>query len=340
MRTPQTAFFTSSANCSDRKTLVVSSPSRMGNHLLVSLLDGHPELPQTPGEDGFHMFSFVRAHYALHEYLGDVFQENPVDSLMNIASNGIGSKWHQFQQIHCGDFEGRVTVSGISVGQSSGLVDFEGVTFPIEFDCYKERLKKNFREVFKMKTYDEVLMAYQSAFALMQRWPIDCKFDDYFVYGGMRTQLKWLCEKRPNVKILSSIRSFPSFAVSQIKSRHGDVEITDNLLKTAWEHWFHKVVDILHLKEKHPEKIGLVSFDDLIHQREISGIKICDFLGIRKHSRMESATIFDHPVGGNSWQGRSKGTQGGVYAPKQQIEEKRVPPEAHELWDHAQKFLL
>ncbi len=340
VRTPETDFFRSEENHSDRRTLVVSSPSRMGNHLLMSLLDGHPELPQTPGEDGFHMFSFVRAHYAIHEYLRDVFQKDPTEALMNIASNGIGSKWRQFQQIQQGQFKGEVTVSGVAVGAQSGLVDFAGVTFPIDFSSYQKALTQNFSRVAEMKTYGEVLAAYQMAFSQLQKWPEQCQFDDYLVYGGMRTQLKWLCENRPNTKILSSIRPFPSFAISQIKSRHGDVPVTDDLLKIAWEHWFHKVIDALYLRVNYPDQFALVSFDDLIVDRENLTSKISHFLEVQKHSAMEKATIFDHPVQGNSWQKKPNQSEGAVYAPKQFVDENRVPREASEIWDLAQNFLL
>ena len=37
----------------NEKILFLSGPGRNGNHLLISLLDNHPELPFSPGEDDF-----------------------------------------------------------------------------------------------------------------------------------------------------------------------------------------------------------------------------------------------------------------------------------------------
>ena len=36
---------------SKKKILIVSGGSRNGNHLITSILDGHPQLPYSPGED-------------------------------------------------------------------------------------------------------------------------------------------------------------------------------------------------------------------------------------------------------------------------------------------------
>ena len=37
----------------NEKILFLSGPGRNGNHLLISLLDNHPQLPFSPGEDDF-----------------------------------------------------------------------------------------------------------------------------------------------------------------------------------------------------------------------------------------------------------------------------------------------
>ena len=44
LRMPQNEFFSSKENRDDNtQMLMISSPSRMGNHLLISILDNHPE---------------------------------------------------------------------------------------------------------------------------------------------------------------------------------------------------------------------------------------------------------------------------------------------------------
>lgn len=329
VRVPSHKFFAEENNQDDQKTLVISSPSRMGNHLLLSLLDGHPELPQTPGEDGFHMFSFTRAHYALHEYFDEVLGGDAVQGMMNVASNGIGSKWEQVAQIRSGDFKGKVTVSGVGVGAQSGLQDFEGLTFPVAFADYRDELK-NLCEGSQPSNYNELLNRYQMAFAKMQRHPAGSRFDQFFVYGGMRTQLKWLCETRLNAKVLISIRSFPSFAVSQIKSRLGDVPLTADLMQEAWEHWFHKVIDAIYLAVNYPEQVGLVRFDDLLQNRVETMTKISDFLGIQPTDELKEATLFGYPVHGNSWKLRKAEPTSRV---QEESKAEWLPSEMSEIWE-------
>ena len=341
VRTPLHPFFAPENNQRLKdKLLVVSSPSRMGNHLLMSMLDNHPELPRVPGEDGQHIFTFTQANYDLYHYLKCLRGESPAEFLMDLASNGGGSKWRRFDQCYRENSVNGVKVSGVGVDESSATVDFEGVLFPINFQEYEESLKSDEDGLREATCYAEILHRYLDAAALLdpareKRQEIhgDARFDRYFVYGGMRTQLKWLCETHPEVRILTSVRSFPSYAISQIKSRHGDVEPTAEMIQTAWEHWFHKVIDALYLRIHFPRQVGIVTFEDLIESPKECQNTICDFLEIGWDDSLAEATIFGNPVKGNSWSSRKGAASGAFYKPSRLLPDEQVPRGADEIWE-------
>ncbi len=335
VRTPLHPFFAPENNRrSEEKLLVVSSPSRMGNHLLMSMLDDHPALPRVPGEDGHHMFTFTQANYDLHQYFLGLRGESPAEFLMNLASNGGGSKWRGFDQCYRKNSVDGVKVSGVGVGKSSATVDFEGVFFPINFEHYEESLISSEDAFRRAETYSEVLHRYLEAAAFLDpEDKISSRFDSYFVYGGMRTQLKWLCETHPKARILISLRSFPSYAISQIKSRHGDIEPTTEMIHTAWEHWFHKVIDALYLTIYFPDQVGIVTFEDLIESPMECQLSICRFLEIQWAPSLAQATIFGNPVKGNSWSSRKASASGAFYKPSRLLSVEQVPPKAAPIWE-------
>jgi len=336
-RIPKHPFFDLKKNKKLERLLVISSPSRMGNHLLMSGLDAHPELPSVPGEDGFHMFSFTQANYDICDFMKRLRSSHAVAEIMDIASNGGGSKWEKLSKLSSDE---NVGYSGVGAHQHSAIVDFEGVHCEVGFDAYKQSLEREKKGFQSAKAYNDVLLGYVNALSELTPQNIKTQFDGYLVHGGMRTQLLWLCETMPNVKILSSVRSFESYAVSQIKSRYGDVELTDEKLQEAWEHWFHKVVDMLYLRLHYPDQFGLVTFDDLVGEPVETMKTISRFLNVEYSESMLSATIMGTPVKGNSWKSRSSKKAGGFYKPADLIQASQVPNEAREIWQIAKEVKL
>ncbi len=339
-RIPMHPMFDIDENQDDAKALVVSSPSRMGNHLLMSLLDGHPELPSTCGEDGFHMFNFIQANFDINRWIKCIRNLDVAENLMDIASNGGGSKWREFDRIFKNKTSEKSRYSGVGVHEHSAVIDFEGLVFEVDFKGYRESLIDNSSEARCARTYNELLKVYLNALGKLSPIQNHSQYEYYIVHGGMRTQLLWLCQTMPHVKILSSIRSFESYAVSQIKSRHGNIRISKEHAQEAWEHWFHKVIDMLYLRLHFPDQFGLVSFDELIDEpREVTR-NICGFLDVAPSDSMEKATIQGHSVKGNSWRSRSKESSGQLYKPQEKLDASLVPSEATIIWDLAKKVFL
>lgn len=339
-RIPKHPFFDISNNRKSDRVLVVSSPSRMGNHLLMSMLDGHPELPSTPGEDGFHMFSFTQCNYDIKSYLQRLRSENVVEHMMDIASNGGGSKWCSMKKLADSSSSATVGYSGVDVGKCSATMDFEGYVANVKYADYREYLEDNKKALMNATRYNDVFNVYLRSLMKLSPYQNESRYDSYLVHGAMRTQLLWICETMPNSKVLTSVRSFDSYAVSQIKSRYGDVKLTKKLLETAWDHWFHKVVDILYLRVHYPDQVGLVQFDSLVNGDLGVQHSICDFLSVSQSDTMSSATIMGDPVRGNSWKSRTAAETGVFYSPSERLDDSEIPQDHRDIWDLVTKVSL
>ncbi|MGJ8672989.1 sulfotransferase [Rubritalea sp.] len=332
-RIPKHPFFDLVKNQNLSRLLIVSSPSRMGNHLLMSMLDGHPELPVVPGEDGFHMFSFTRCNYDIKHYVESLRSADAVENMMEVASNGAGSKWRRMKELADSGCEGTVGYSGIGDAKVSSVVDFEGRVVDVDFESYYQNLSENLEQIIKAKTYNEVFCIYLRALMKLVPQQNQSKYDGYMVHGAMRTQLLWICQTMPNAKILTSLRPFDSYAISQIKSKHGDVDITKEMVQVAWEHWYHKVIDMLYLRLHYPEQVALVSFNDLIEDRESVQRSLCGFLGIEQAESMNEATIMGLGVKGNSWRSRSSSKEGEFYRSVELLDHRMIPESYSAIWE-------
>lgn len=334
-RIPKNPFFDLDANASNERLMVVSSPSRMGNHLLMSMLDGHPELPSVPGEDGFLLFSFMMANYDVRELISCFKHGDVAANMMNLASNGGGSKWQQFSQLNAENIKEQ-KYSGVGSGSTSAVVDFEGVVFDINAADYASFLKSELAKLQKDSVFNDFLVTYTRALGKLNPKPNNTSYDSYLVHGAMRTQLLWLCETMPSTKIMMSVRAFPSYLQSHVKSRYGDVEYTDELVKEAWEHWFHKVIDAVYLRLHYPDQVGLVTFEDLIGDQDTCQKAMCGFLEIQHAESMNVATIYGNSVKGNSWKSRNGKQSGGFYKPAAIEYDVELPKQANEIWSLVQ----
>lgn len=319
--------------------LCIASPSRMGNHLLMSALDSHPQLPRVPGEDGFLAFTFARANQDVHALLRALRGKDALEFITTIGSNGGRNKWREFKKAYRNKTRG-LSCSGVKVSQYSSPIDFEDTLFDVDYEAYEQHIKEHL-DVFRQSTeFNTAFAEYLTALALLDFGRRSEAYPLYLVYGGMRTQVQWLCETFSGVKVLCSLREFPSYAVSQIKARHGDVPLTPELVKTAREHWYHKVIDMLTLKLRYPGHIGLVTVRDMLERPEAARRALCRFLGVDVDPALEQATIFGHPVKGNSWRSRAGESAGLFYQSPERLPPESVPPEFDLIWEQLNKITI
>jgi hypothetical protein len=322
--------------------LIISSPSRMGNHLLLSALDNHPALPRTPGEDGFLSFSFQHANQDYYKFITSLRSSDNYNFITKLASNGSYNRWLKFKQLfdndmvldkHAGIGDLEFTNTGkYNVVREFVAQDYEGIVFDINYSAFSNHLQDNLSNIQTSKTYNEIFQIYLNSITKLDYKTSTSKYDSFIVASGMRTQLKWICMTYENVKILSSIRSFTSYAVSHIKSRYNVQEYTDDMINEAWEHWYHKVIDLLWLKIHFPNKIGLVLFEDMIDRPNETHERICRFLEVDYHNNMQIASAFGTPVRGNPSVISKHRVEGTYYKPKSYLEEKHVPERYKIIW--------
>jgi len=294
IRIPQNDFFIHPQNEDwDSKVLIVSSPSRMGNHLLLSMLDNHPELPRVPGDDGFHSFSFYQANYDLYDYLNRVVKNASIDHITNIASNYRGNKWKLFYD-HYIKKSLPIGYSGITADHDLAIVDFEETLFEINYNRYEGVLRDGIENLPSHFRYKDILNIYYNAFMFLdpQFQPGGKIYDYLIVFSGMRTQSKWLLKYYENAKLIVSIRPFESYVFSHVRSRYGDITISSDHIQEAWEHWYHKTIDYIFLKIKYPQKVCLVMYNDLISETENTAKAIAKFIGVEFEKSLLNATIF------------------------------------------------
>lgn len=344
LQIPHNKFFDFELNRNKTNNLlIVSSPSRMGNHLVLSVLDNHPELPRLPGEDGFLSFSFQNANYDFFSFIQSLCGDNNFDFITHLAANGSYNRWLKFKQLyknqevldqHAGLGEISYRKHG-KFNQVSEFIaqDYEGLVFDINYDAYADYLKNNLSNIRNSKSYNEIFQFYLHSIRRLDFKTSKYVFDSYIIASGMRTQLKWICNTYENTKILSSIRSFDSYAISHIRSRYRDQQISAQLIQEAWEHWYHKVIDLLWLKINFPNKIGLLIFEDLIDHPKETHKAICKFLGIEYHINMQTATVFGIPVKGNSSNIKGEKIPGVYYKPKNFLDQKYIPKDYYTLWN-------
>lgn len=333
-RTPLHEFFTGSGNEDDEtRLLMISSPSRMGNHLLLSILDSHPQLPRIPGEDGFLSFSFLQANYDLRRYLEHVRDSRDLDYMKRLSTNLFFDKWANLKQCYLKQ-EVPEKYSGVNIVDRPADIDFKDTIYDVNYDAYSGFLEDGLQRI-SGGCFGDYLTLYTQA---LLRLDFECsedknRFDGFISYSGMRSQVRWVLEHYNQTRLITSIRPFETYAISHIKSRNKDSEITDELVQEAWEHWYHKVIDYFYLKATHPEQVCLVSFDDLTQKTEQVGRAICDFLDVPFSDSMMIPSIFGIPVKGNPSQAQGDTARGTFYKNAATLGQERIPADYFHLWE-------
>jgi len=333
IRPPEHEFFSGEGNHDDSaRVLMLSSPSRMGNHLLLSMLDGHPQLPRIPGEDGFLSFSFYQANYDLHKFLSRIHASDSVEYMKLLSTNLFFDKWLNMERCWRAGVvpEG---CSGVRVKDRPAEIDYQDTVVSVTYEEYS-RVLTNGAAKMQRDSFREYLNLYLKALLHLdpERAARKGALDGYISYSGMRGQVRWALEHYSRARLITSLRPFDSYAVSHIKSRYQNADMTPELLQEAWEHWYHKVIDYLYLKSVFPDRVCLVSFDDLVANTEAAARAICRFLDISYDPCMLVPTLFGCPVKGNSARPQDDKMRGRIYSDRRRLEKNRIPEDGHNLW--------
>ncbi len=216
---PKHKYFSGEQNKEEKKEIIViSSPSRMGNHAILSTLDNHPDLPRIPGEDGFLYFTFKKANYDIHSFLNNLKSPKCLNFVMKL-SGGKKNKWHEFKKAYR-SLKYPKKYSGVAVKKGPATMDFQKTLFNINYKEYRKRLSSKISQINQLKSMKELFLIYLNAIEGLDFKPNNSRFSGYIMFSGMRRQILWLCKYFKKVKIIASLRHFASYAPSHISSRY------------------------------------------------------------------------------------------------------------------------
>lgn len=330
---PQHPFFTGSKNRNETdEIVVVSSPSRMGNHALMSLLDGHPELPRVPGEDSFLRHSFFNCTYDLNGYLRKIRSRHNVEYIRNLSSFPADTdKWAKVKEAHDSGMMPALH-AGIQFPTNRMVItDYQDTLLDVDHAAYLSMLENARTRIADMDNFSELFVLYLHALMRLDPQRNTSRFIGNYANSGMRRQCLWLCENFEKVRILTSIRSFDSYAISHIRSRYRVLEFKAEWIQEAWEHWYHKVIDYFWIKSNYPDNIMLIPFEDISNDLALVAKNVSDFLGISFNETMLSATTFGVKNKGNSSKRRDDSYRGTFYSTTERLPLNLVPSGTQEV---------
>ncbi len=294
-------------------TLFISGPSRNGNHMIHSMLDSHPELPQTPGEDSFLAAFFEDARKDPEEAKMNLKGKHNIDYILTL--NGYGcNKWGELHKLRSEKARKRSqSWSGTQEGQAF-VLDYEDTVVNINYKDYHNRLKDMAEAIRGVSTFMDILWLYLDALGRLAQSMGSGRYRYCLVGSGMRAETFFVLERSKRFRCLVPIRPFDSYYFSFAKGRLRSDAIRSELVKEAWEHWWHKVVDYLILKRRYPEAVCLVNYESVVSETEAAASEICRFLGIRYDDTCLTPTLFGVPTKGNSSFPKSESHRGRFYA--------------------------
>ena len=280
------------------KILIISGPARNGNHILKSMLDGHPSINLSPGED-FLLREFLSKCKENEKKLVNKIKSLKSINFILIMSGAYMNKWAKLNELR---EKNKVlkTYSGQQPVNKSHVVDYQDYVPFIYYKKYKSYLEKKLPDIKKSKTFLDFFKIYLEALAKLVKKKNNAKYKHLYTYSGMRRELFYLFEKTTNVVCLCPIREFETYYYSYAKARYKTNQVSQKALNGLWEHWRHKTIDYLLIKKKYPKKIIFVKFEDLINYPEETGKRICAKLGIKYSNKLKKATILGKLVKGNS----------------------------------------
>jgi hypothetical protein len=301
--------------------LVVSGPARNGNHLVISLLDGHSEIIPHPGEDDFlrSFFSFVNLDEKKsilklkRKDLSFIRQLSGQPNFSNKNPKGT-DKWKELYKLYKSNKKSLVW-SGNQPENEGHVQDYQDLVPNIDYPNFLNNLKKikkkNFNNFFDFLYYYLDATKNLANKATKKK---SAKYQYRISGSGLRREMFYLMSNIDNIKLICPIRSFEGFYYSYAKTRHKlDKNFNSKALNNMWEHWRHKVIDFLILKKKYPNKVLIVRYEQLTKNTKLTMKKICSFLKIKFEDILLEPTVFNQKSLGNSSFKKSSNLKGKIY---------------------------
>lgn len=303
------------------KTLFVSGPARSGNHLVLSLLDGHSQIAHDIGEDDFlrTVFSYANTN---EQYTVKKLIKADLNFLLKLSGQpkygkGPGiDKWKKLNEIFTKNEKSNIWSGNQKEGEAH-ITDFQEIIPKINYRDFKKYLGEKKSKLRKSKYFLETFQIYLEAKKKLifnhEKYEKKYVYKNRWLGSGLRRELFYLLERSNNIICITPIRKFENFYYSYAKTRHFTTKVEQKALNDLWEHWRHKVIDYLILKKKYPNKIIILKYEDLVNNTEKKLKMLCKKLKIKFEKKMLSTTVLGTQSLGNSSFKKSKSVKGKVY---------------------------
>ena len=190
-----------------------------------------------------------------------------------------------------------------------------------------------------MKIFEIYLKATNLLFEKNKNLKINFRYSG----SGLRRELLYLMENCKNIQCIVPIRRFESFYYTITKSYFGNSKINQVKLNEAWEHWRHKVIDYLILKNRYPKNFHIVRFEDLTRKPLKVYGKLLSILKIKEKTSKFQVSILGKNVEGNSsFFNTNKKNKYGIYKTKYQnnLESVDLPREYKIIKKHIDQYSI
>ena len=294
--------------------LFLSGPARNGNHLLMSLMDGHSKLLSLPGEDFLLREFLSRVKEDENQAIKDLRGKNNIEYILNMS----GGKFNKWEELHKLNIEKKTSNlwSGQQPENEGHVTDFQDLIPRINYLSFKDYLYSKKKEIDNTENFFDFFAIYLKALQYL----VDEQDNDKLVYpyswvfSGLRRELFFLFERTQNIKCITPIRRFESFYHSYAKSRFKTEDVDQDILNELWEHWRHKTIDYLLIKKKYPDKIFFIRFENLINNTKEVINNINSRLGIEFEDIQLKPTTLKENNKGNSSYAKSEKYRGKIFS--------------------------
>lgn len=317
----------------NKKILIISGPARNGNHILISTLDGHPQIPYIPGEDVLLREFFSKAKDNEQKLLSKLRKLKNVDFIINMSGRYF-NKWLKIENLKKSKKKIKIW-SGLQKINKVSPVDYQEHLPNLNYQGYYQFLKKQLIKIKKSKDFLNFFLIYLQALNKLtqnKKKIKKIKYEYIYANSGLRRELFYLLNRSKNIICIAPIRKFETFYFSYAKSRYKTNKIKKFVLNDLWQHWKHKTIDYLLLKKKYPKQVIIVKFEDLIRNHKNTSKKLCKNLKIKYSNIMEKSTFIGKKVVGNSSFKKDKKYSGKFYnADFNKFPKKLLPKEYFEI---------
>lgn len=328
----------------NQKALIISGPSRNGNHLIHSILDGHPDISNQPGEDSFLAAFFHEIYQNKEAALDKLRGPDNIEYILKLTGWNT-NKWEKLWELSKNSHKRKTAVWAGTQGDDRPLItDYQDTIIDIDYPSYFNTLQNMAEEIRQAPSFMDILFFYFQALRQLSRDDKIKKYNFLLFGSGMRAEMNFIFSNchDDSIKCVAPLRPFETFYYSFAYGRYKTDVYNPEILQLSWEHWWHKTIDYLILKKRYPQNICLVNFNHVIDKTEPTSRKVCEFLGIDFSDTCLYSTTLGKMNKGNSSFPKGEEVRGQFY--KSGIEKKLDPkywPKQYELiWERVQKVAI